>query len=281
MRPDLDEDASHLGVSEMKFFCNYCGSAIQDDSVSVGQQVTCPTCHAVLQVPGVQLRQPQEPTVASDSKSVAAAPNNKLVRRVRQTCAFSLLFCFLVGATTAIASLLTSSVGEIQAKIMLTTVSLGAYCLTGLACAGLIDRGRLSWFGGLGIAASVVGGLFAVLTNWEFVTGWELLLKGRLSLLVIAIAFGHAALLLSINTSEALVKVARALTLSQIVMVALLLLLIIFAPGVIQVAWVWLAIASVLNVLGTVSTPILHFATRKLTSDSAPIPRAKVSIAAH
>lgn len=94
----------------------------------------------------------------------------------------------------------------------------------------LADQRHFRTFGGLGIAASIAGALFAILTNWEIVTGWEILIKGRFTFLIVALAFGHAALLLMINTTSSVVRSLRIATLGIIALVAVLLLVITLNP---------------------------------------------------
>ena len=64
-------------------------------------------------------------------------------------------------------------------------------------------------FGGFAIAISIVGAAFAILTNWGIVVGWGVVIQGRFSLFIVVVAFGHAALLLMINTKNSLVRSSR------------------------------------------------------------------------
>lgn len=193
-------------------------------------------------------------------------------RELQRVFLFGLLACFVVGAATAIFALLSFELSGIQVQILLTTVALGAYSLAGLCCAGLASQGQFRLFGGLGVAASIGGALFAILTNWEFIAGWEILLKGRFSFFVIALALSHAALLLMIKTTNVAVRFVRAATLGIIALFAALLLSIALVPKFNTmipdvVSLPILSIVGVLDVLGTIATPILHLATRKNVID--------------
>jgi hypothetical protein len=246
----------------MKFHCTYCGHKVETASDSLGQLMTCPSCSAEIPVPNPSVDSPFAPSGASKADAVASPLHRTWGVRVRRIFLISLLACFVVGAATAILALLSFQFGETEAKILLTTLSLGVYSLTGLCCALLTDQRRYRVFSGLGIAASILGALFAILTNWEIVTGLEVFVKGRLSFLVVAVAFGHAALLLRINTASAVVRVVRSVTLGIIALVGALFLVITMDPGSIPVAWVCLGILGVLDVLGTIATAILHLANR-------------------
>ena len=133
--------------------------------------MTYSDCKAEIPVPKIWETSPSELSQPCKAYSDAAKPGPKWGRGYRRVFLFSLLACFVVGATTAICALLSFELGEIQVKILLTTLSLGAYSLTGLCCAVLADKRQFRVFGGLGIAASIAGALFAILANWKIVTG--------------------------------------------------------------------------------------------------------------
>lgn len=247
----------------MKFHCTYCGHEIGNTSESPGQLVTCPNCKAETPVPAPSVSSPFAASRGSKAGSAAPPPGPRRGGIYGRVFLISLLACFVVGAATGILALLSFELGETEAKILLTTLSLGVYSLTGLCSALLADQRSYRVFGGLGIAVSVLGGLFAILTNWEMVSGLELIVKGRISFLIVAIAFGHAALLLRINTTSAAVRVVRSVTLGIIALVGAVLLAITMEPSSIPIAWVCLGILGVLDVLGTIATPILHMATRR------------------
>jgi len=249
-------------VALLKFHCTYCGYGIESASDSFGTLITCPNCRTEIPVP-LKETSPSELSDSPKTNSVPSKAGPKWGHKYRRVFIFSLLGCFVVGAATAILALLSFELGKIQAKILLTTLSLGAYSLTGLCSAVLADQRQFRVFGGLGIAASIAGALFAVLTNWELVTGWEILIKGRLAFLIVALAFGHAALLLMINTTNSGVRSLRIVTLGIIALVAVLFLAITLDPESIAYAWTILGIFSVMDVLGTIATPLLHLATRE------------------
>ena len=247
----------------MKFHCIYCGHGIESASDSFGTLVTCPNCRAEIPVPQLKESLHSDLFQSPKTNSGPSNPGPMWGHKCRRVFLFSLLACFVVGAAMAILALLSFELGEIQAKILLTTLSLGAYSFTGLCCAVLADQRQFRVFGGLGIGASVAGALFAILTNWEIVMGWEILIKGRFSFLIVAFAFGHAALLLMISTTNSLVRLSRIVTLSIFALVTALLLAITLNPQWIAYAWAILGVLGVVDVLGTIATPILHLATRE------------------
>lgn len=234
--------------------------------------MSCPSCHAEITVPTPrqgestlsQLPESPKANPFADPyvKPLAPHSGDDWIHNLRRLFLYCLLGCFVVGALTALISLQSAAFGKFQSKILLTTLSFGVYSLTGLCCALLADNSPYKMFGGIGIAASIVGALFAFLTNWEIVTGWELLIRGRFSFLIIAISFAHAALLLMINSTNSGVRFVRNVTLAMIAVVAILFLSMAINPDSFGYAWVLVSSFVVVDVLGTVATPILHLATR-------------------
>lgn len=175
---------------------------------------------------------------------------------IRKVFLTSTLIFLVLSVGSGILWILTGSLGDFLSKILLTTISLGAYSLTALCCSSILDRPNLSAFASLGVGASILGAGFAVLTNWEILTGWEFALKGRFSLLIIAVSLAHVSLLLRIKAKHYGVNIARGFTVAAIAVVALLLLGLCFET--VHRVGHTLEIFVHLDVLGTIGTPILH-----------------------
>ena len=164
-----------------------------------------------------------------------------------------------LSAIIGVFSVLTQTFGEIQARILLTTISLGVYSLTGLCSAAIFERPKLKGLAAFGIGLSIFGGAFAVLTNWGLVDEWEVILKGRYFFLIAAVSIAHVSLLMRITTSQSSVIIARWFTIAAIGAVAFQLLVLLVLP-----IWSWqlLLIFGIFDVTGTIVTPILHLATK-------------------
>lgn len=250
----------------MKFHCTYCGHAIESASGALGDHVGCSGCGAEVPIP--QMPSSPKPALAKPVKDEANL--HGWGGSVRRVFLFSLLACFIVGAATAILALLSANFEGTQLKILLSTLSLGFYSITGLCCALLADKTRFQIVGGIGIAISVAGALFAVLTNWEFITGWEVLIQGRFAFFIIAFAFAHSSLLLLIKTTNKMVRTCRIATLSVILLLALLLLATTFNPISLENSWQIIGVLGVLVALGTIATPIMHMASQGKNAESQP-----------
>ena len=173
----------------------------------------------------------------------------------------SMVSFIVLSAIIGVFSVLTGTFGEIQLKILLTTISLGVYSLTGLCSAAILERPKLKGLAAIGIGLSIFGGAFAVLTNWGLVDGWEVILRGRFFFLIAAISIAHVSLLMRITTSQSLVIKARWFTIAAIGVVAFQLLGIVVSSEPV-VIWQLLLIFGILDVTGTIVTPILHLTTK-------------------
>ena len=168
-----------------------------------------------------------------------------------------------LSAIIGIFSVLTGSFGKLQGIIFVTTISLGVYSLTGLCCVPMLERPELRALGVCGIAASILGGAFAMLTNFLLLVDFSfndafLILIGRFAFLIIAISIAHISLLMRITTNQPLVIITRRCTIAAIGVVALSLLSMLFSLDMIGEAWFLLIIFGILDVAGTIGTPILH-----------------------
>jgi hypothetical protein len=181
-----------------------------------------------------------------------------------KTVLTGLVLCIAAAAAIGIFAVMTGGLGEFGLRILLTTLSLGAYSLTGLCCAPMLDRPGLKLLGAVGIGVSIAGAGFAVLTNWEVLSDLVLVLRGRFALLILAITLAHVALLWRIDTAHPTVRGVRWVTTGAIAVVSVLLLALIGWPESMLASWPMLISAGILDVAGTVITPILH-ATNKQT----------------
>ena len=244
----------------MNTYCTACDSHIE--FIDTAKGFKCPNCNALLKVAE---HKSKPHTVNQDWDSGASGivlDGANLGRSLTHSFLALLIACFVAGAAIAIVTILGFITGQVGFKVALSIVSLGAYTLISLCCLTLVTQQRFPLFGWMGTVACVVGAVFALLTNWEIVTGWELLLKGRYCFFVVAIAFGHASLLLLIETKNEIVRAIRNATLGVIALVAVIFVGAPFVPESLVLADEIILILCVLDLLGTISTPLLHQITR-------------------
>jgi hypothetical protein len=184
----------------------------------------------------------------------------------KKTFLITMIISLSISALIGIFVFLFGEFGETEAKILLTTLSIGGFSLTGLCCSVLYEKKKYIGFSFLGMALSILGFLTSILVIWEFVnifegwfniTGWG---KLTLALIILAFSSAHSCLLLLINPEKSPVKYALFATLLFIGIVTLMLVLLIFEiinnPG--EFYFRLLGVFAILNVLGTIVTPILN-----------------------
>lgn len=147
---------------------------------------------------------------------------------------------------------------ELQAKILITTVSVFFYSIIGLCCNTLIG-GKYEKFGYAGIIAAVIGLVFAVGHTWSIgnASNFGDYLQLRGSLFFIGIAFAHASLMLLIQPKNILVNAAVWIALiCNLLFTIILITQIVFleGAGAIQLQ----IILGIINVVATITAPLVN-----------------------
>lgn len=173
----------------------------------------------------------------------------------------SLIVALSISALLGIIIFLEGNFDEIQFKILLTTLTIGGFSLTGLCCATLLDKKRFSGFAVFGIIVSVWGFLFITSLIWDIVNwySYDNLWKFMLITIILAFSTAHSCLLLLIKSEKDIVNVSLSTTLLFISFVALeLIALILVEFNIDSIMWYRvLGVFAILDVLGTIVTPIL------------------------
>lgn len=184
---------------------------------------------------------------------------------VKKAFLAALVASLCLGALVGIVVLLFGNWGELEAKILLTTLTIGGFSLTGLCSSALLEKKTAASFALSGISVSLIGFLFTTLSIWELITFpslWKLLT----CLITISFSMAHSSLLLLPHPKNQITKIISYITISFIWIVALmfvfLLLEIIRRPP--DLYFRLMGVFAVLDVLGTITTPIL---TKLLNSE--------------
>ena len=173
----------------------------------------------------------------------------------------SITLCALYG----IFVVLTGSYSPLAGKIMLTTLSVGGYSLTGLCCTPHLEEADYKkGIAYAGIAVSAIGLVYACFTNWTGFSGWSgfwVLLQFRFIFLTLAISIAHISLLLIIKPGNKLVAFSQRATVFVVCAVSLIVVAMLIKPEVWLVLTQLLIVLAILDALGSIVTPILHKAT--------------------
>jgi hypothetical protein len=163
-------------------------------------------------------------------------------------------------ALIAIGIFIGGKFGKTEGRVLTSTLAVGIYSLTGLCNSVLLNKQKGAVLALFGIVISLIAFFVNIATIWEM-QGLEATWKPCLSLLILSVASGHASLLLATCPSaKPLATVSLYSTMVFIGIVAGMLLYLILQSNFIHMEegfYRALGVFSVLNVLGTIVTPIL------------------------
>jgi len=197
---------------------------------------------------------------------MSATPSTpSALRELRRTAVIFIIVSLSLTALVGIVTLLTASFGEVQAKVILTTLLVAGFSITALCHLAVVGR-ALRVVGFVGIAASglaLITGVVLIWGSWDnWNSGWEALLKSFAVLGVLSLSLAHANLLLLLGDRPSpLIRYGLITTVALIGLLALFIILPIVTdgriPGDNDVYWRILGVVAILDVLGTIVLPVV------------------------
>ena len=184
--------------------------------------------------------------------------NHQTLISLKRISLLTLIISLSISALLAIFFLLSGHSDTLEIRLLLTTLVIGLYSMTGLGSSILYERKQYVPFTLLGIVSSIVAALVTIGLIWEVINGgsaWKII--GTLS--IIALAVTHCSLLLLLHVSNKTVSLLRLVTLLMIAIVSAMLILEVVS-GASQGSFYIRVLDSiaVLDVLGTVVVPIAN-----------------------
>jgi len=177
----------------------------------------------------------------------------------KKTFLITMIVSLSISALIGIFVFLFGDFGETEFKLLMTTLTIGGYSLTGLCCSVLYEKRKFTSLALSGMVISIIGFLYTVLVIWEAIDlddSW----KALIIFIVLAASTAHACLLLLIKTEKSLVNGALSATIIFISIVALMLIILVLNEfdDVGEFYFRLLGVFAILDVLGTIVTPILN-----------------------
>jgi len=190
--------------------------------------------------------------------SVDAAPDR--LHRLRRVAIIVIIVSLSVTALIGIITLLSASFGELQVRVMLSTLVIGAFSIIALCDLAIVGL-RFRWSGLIGLALAVVALILTLVLIW-WVSGAappEGLWKTTAILGLLAVSFAHANLLLQLGDRQrSVVRVGLWVTLGLIALLAILVIVLIVNQDVGSDGYArLLGTVAILDVLGTIVVPVL------------------------
>lgn len=177
---------------------------------------------------------------------------------------YTIIYTLVVSAFYGIYTILTRSYGEDEAKVLLTTLTLIGYSLTGLCSSILHQRRKLIPFAVIGMLVSLIGFLFTSAVIWEYIdinnnVTWKIILI----FIIISGGMAHSSLLFLADYKKLWVRTILICTIIAISIVAQLLTFAVLFNGIIILAFAeWIGVFTILIVLGTILIPIINKAQK-------------------
>jgi len=205
-----------------------------------------------------------------------------VVKGVRRAAIIAIVASLAIAAVLGIVALLSGEFGELQGKVLLTTLTIAAFGTTALCHLAVVTR-NVRLVGFLGIAASAGAALCALVliwADWSTFTDTDGWWKGLCVLAVAAVSLAQAnLLLLLVARPQRLIRIALIATLVALTAVAVMIALPILTDGEIpgddgDAYWRVFGVLAILDALGTIALPILALVLRSATPTpaSAPLP---------
>lgn len=176
----------------------------------------------------------------------------------------------LVASLCGIVALLGGGFGDLQARIVATTLIVAAFGTSALCHLAVVTR-AVRALGFAGLAASVVAAGAALWLVWGGDGLFEgdgdgSLLKTLLVATIVAISLAHANLLLLLaERRRTVIRAGLGLTLAAIAVVATMLALPVITDGAVgdrEWYWRWFGVAGIVDALGTIALPVLALVLR-------------------
>ena len=151
-------------------------------------------------------------------------------------------------------------------KILATTLAIGGFSITALGCSTVHDIDKFRPFSLIGMLISVFGFLFTVSAIWAlFESDHEWVAQAVFTFVILSVSTAHISLLLHIRAKTKNIKYALIATILFISIVAVMLIKATindFEDS--DLYFRLLGVFAILDVLGTIATPILNRIKEKL-----------------
>lgn len=184
-------------------------------------------------------------------------------KKIRSYFLKALIVSVIAAAVAGIITLLLGSLDEIGYKILITTATIGVYSIISLCCL-TVSESRYTIWGAIGVVAASIALLLALFVIWLGDSNLEILptiFQCLLVFVIIGVSIAHQSLLLRIIDRTA--SLARSLTWVTIAIISTVALMLVF-PILLSnfnlgdSYWRILGVLAILDVLGTIVTPITN-----------------------
>ena len=179
---------------------------------------------------------------------------------LRKILLITVIVALCVSAFLGIGVFVSGKFGNIEIKTLLTTSAVGGFSLTGLCCSVLLEKGKYKSLAISGVIISILALLFSFDSIWDlFNLFGDQASDVFLTLCILAFSMAHVSLILLIDSYKTPVTMTVILTVVFIAIVAFMLILDLVGDNQMGDSYFrLLGVFAILDVLGTIVTPILN-----------------------
>ncbi|HMT07714.1 MAG TPA: hypothetical protein PKA82_06890 [Pyrinomonadaceae bacterium] len=183
---------------------------------------------------------------------------------------YSLIGSVAISALIGIVVLLVGSFDEISVRVLMTTLTVTATSILGLACGAYYETGRNRLLPTIGITVTIIAAVMTLLIVWDIADDSELFVKCAVTAMLLAVSFSHVSLLSLARLDSRFEWTNLAARIVIGALVGLILFLVWIDPeGSGDTLARTMGVLSILTATLTVVTPVLHKLSHAEPGDEA------------
>ena len=195
---------------------------------------------------------------------------------LRRLFLIALIASVAASALIAIGVILFGNFGDIEIRVVFTSLTVTVTSVFGLACGAYIETGRGRLMPWIGIALSIIAALMCFLIIWDALDDSKLFIKSFLTATLLAGACSHLSLLSLARLDRRFSWTRIAAVVSVTLLCMILLYILWFEPrGDSDLVYRMLGVLGIVVASVTVVTPVLH----KLSSTEPNVEKLDAEIA--
>lgn len=178
---------------------------------------------------------------------------------IRRVFLYTLITSVAVSALIGIGVILFGDFGSFEIRILMTTLTVTATSILGLACGAYLETGRGRKLPLSGIIFSIIAAIMTLFIIWDFLDDSQLFVKSATTAMLLALSLSHLSLLSLARLDKHFAWSRIATFISIALLVAVLLFLLWAEPeGSSDFVSRTIGVLSILVAAGTVITPVFH-----------------------
>lgn len=175
----------------------------------------------------------------------------------------TLITALVISALIGIYLFLFGDFEDSDTRLLFTTLTVGWYSMTGLCSSVVHSHKKIKLFSLLGMIISVIGFLITVIGIWGIVDN-DLLWRLVMTFVILSVMISHVSLLFLVKPKSNKINYLMGTTIIFITLVTVMLVMeIMIESEKGEFFYRLLGVFAILDVLGTISTPVLNKMTKR------------------